>query len=82
MLSAHPWEFDAEQRPPPLGRLSRSGTYVGIRQSPARLAALLGKYSFPRAIDLARQLDPQRQLLRTFSLVPHTFTDGDGATTP
>ena len=53
--------------PPAAGRLGRFRTYVGISHSRHRLAALLGKYQFARAIDVARRLDSQRHTLPSFS---------------
>ena len=67
MLYFHPWEFDPEQPRLPLGRLGRFRTYVGISYSRDRLAALLGKYQFARAVDVARRLDSQRHALPSFS---------------
>jgi polysaccharide deacetylase family protein (PEP-CTERM system associated) len=55
-LYFHPWEFDPEQERLPLGRLARLRTYVGIRRTRSRLASLLSKYSFTRAVDVARAL--------------------------
>jgi polysaccharide deacetylase family protein (PEP-CTERM system associated) len=60
MLYFHPWEFDSKQMRLPLGRLSRFRTYVGIGRTPDRLTALLGKYRFARAVDVAQQLAGQR----------------------
>lgn len=67
-LYFHPWEFDPEQFRLPLGRLSRFRTYVGINRSRHRLATLLGKYGFTRAIDVAKQLDQKRHALSRFRL--------------
>jgi polysaccharide deacetylase family protein (PEP-CTERM system associated) len=67
-LYFHPWEFDPEQARLPLGRLNRFRTYVGLTRSRGRLAALLGRHQFLRAIDLAKQLGPQRQELPRFAL--------------
>jgi hypothetical protein len=58
-LYFHPWEFDPEQARLPLRRLNRFRTYVGLGRSRARLASLLSRHQFTRAIDLARQLDRQ-----------------------
>src|SRR5262249_1703102 len=69
MLYFHPWEFDAEQQRLPLGRLARLRTYVGISRSRDRLRALLAGHRFTRAIDVVKQLDPQRHLLADFRLV-------------
>ena len=56
MLYFHPWEFDVGQPRLPLKRLSRWRTYVGIRQTTARLDALLQRYRFQRAIDIVESL--------------------------
>jgi polysaccharide deacetylase family protein (PEP-CTERM system associated) len=68
MLYFHPWEFDPDQVQLPLGRLSRFRTYVGIQRSRKRLKALLRKYDFTRAIDVAKRLDPKRHMLPVFDL--------------
>lgn len=68
MLYFHPWEFDPEQARLPLRPLSRFRTYVGIGRSRDRLAALIGRYRFTRAIDVARQLERQHAALPTFTL--------------
>jgi polysaccharide deacetylase family protein (PEP-CTERM system associated) len=60
MLYFHPWEFDTQQEPLPLRRLSRFRTYVGVSRTQDRLSALFGKYRFARAIDVAEQLDRHR----------------------
>jgi polysaccharide deacetylase family protein (PEP-CTERM system associated) len=60
MLYFHPWEFDPLHQHLPMGRLNKFRTYVGIRRTRARLAALLGKYRFARAVDVARNLQQQR----------------------
>jgi polysaccharide deacetylase family protein (PEP-CTERM system associated) len=67
-LYFHPWEFDPDQRRLPLGRLARFRTYVGIRRSRRRLAALLAAYSFTRAIDAARELHPRLGSLPAFDV--------------
>jgi polysaccharide deacetylase family protein (PEP-CTERM system associated) len=56
MLYFHPWEFDPDQQRLPLKGLNRFRTYVGIGRSRARLRRLLGRHSFTRAVDVARQL--------------------------
>jgi polysaccharide deacetylase family protein (PEP-CTERM system associated) len=56
MLYFHPWEFDPEQPRLPLGHLSRFRTYVGVGRTRGRLATLLHRYRFGRAIDAARWL--------------------------
>jgi polysaccharide deacetylase family protein (PEP-CTERM system associated) len=68
MLYFHPWEFDPDQARLPLGRLSRFRTYVGIGRSRRRLAALLARHRFARAVDVAKRLDPQRHLLPSFTV--------------
>lgn len=69
MLYFHPWEFDPEQLQLPLGKLSRLRTYVGIGRSRERLKSLLDRHRFTRALDVAKQLSAQRDLLNTFELV-------------
>jgi len=62
MLYFHPWEFDPRQERLPLTPLNRFRTYVGIFRNQARLMSLLArhhKYSFTRAVDVARQLVAQ-----------------------
>jgi polysaccharide deacetylase family protein (PEP-CTERM system associated) len=56
MLYFHPWEFDADQPRLPLRGLNRFRTYVGLKRTPSRLAELLARNKFVRAIDLARKL--------------------------
>jgi polysaccharide deacetylase family protein (PEP-CTERM system associated) len=68
MLYFHPWEFDPEQKRLPLKPVSRFRTYVGVGRSRPRLATLLSKFRFSRAVDVARLLDGQRDQLPTFSL--------------
>ncbi len=68
MLYFHPWEFDPDQLRLPLGRLSRFRTYVGIKRSRSRLAALLSRHRFARAIDVAKRLDSRRDLLAGFAV--------------
>jgi hypothetical protein len=67
-LYFHPWEFDAEQAWLPLQRWSRLRTYVGINGNRERLTNLLARHPFVRAIDVAKQLDPQRDVLPCFRL--------------
>jgi polysaccharide deacetylase family protein (PEP-CTERM system associated) len=55
-LYFHPWEFDPGQPRLNLRGLSRFRTYVGIRRSRPRLAALLERHSYTRACDAARAL--------------------------
>ncbi len=66
VLYFHPWEFDPDQPQLPLHALSRFRTYVGTRRTRDRFARLLSGYSFMRAIDLARQLDENREGLSRF----------------
>jgi polysaccharide deacetylase family protein (PEP-CTERM system associated) len=68
MLYFHPWEFDPDQERLPLRHLSRFRTYVGIRRSRGRLAALLERHRFVRAVDVARQLHATAQTLPVFDL--------------
>ncbi|HXG08583.1 MAG TPA: XrtA system polysaccharide deacetylase [Gemmataceae bacterium] len=67
-LYFHPWEFDPDQPRLPLRRLSRFRTYVGIRRSRGRLTALLDRYRFVSAVEVARELDRRRDTLPTFAL--------------
>lgn len=66
MLYFHPWEFDPEARRLPLRPLSRWRTYVGVDRSRGRLAALLARHRFARAVDVARDLDADRAMLPKF----------------
>ena len=68
MLYFHPWEFDPEQARLPLKRLSKFRTYVGINRSRDRLKALLGRYRFTPAVEVARALELQRAALPTFAV--------------
>jgi polysaccharide deacetylase family protein (PEP-CTERM system associated) len=68
MLYFHPWEFDPDQRRLPLGRLSKFRTYVGIGRSQGRLIALLKRYQFTRAIDVAKELDQHWSTLPRFDI--------------
>ena len=76
MLYFHPWEFDPEQERLPLRWLSRLRTYVGIRRSRGRFTTLLSQHRFARAIDVARQLADQRDLLRRFAIGKGTQSAG------
>jgi hypothetical protein len=67
-LYFHPWEFDLEQARLPLGRIGRFRTYVGLGRTRARLASLLEKYPFVRAIDVAKRLDGLRAELPSFDV--------------
>jgi hypothetical protein len=68
MLYFHPWEFDPEQDRLPLRWLSRLRTYVGIRRSRSRLATLLSRHRFVRAIDAAKHLYGRHDLLPRFAV--------------
>lgn len=70
MLYFHPWEFDPQQKRLPLGRLSRFRTYVGLRRTRDRLASLLARYRFSRAVDVVKQWNGCREELPVFGLVP------------
>lgn len=67
-LYFHPWEFDPRQERLPLGLVSRLRTYVGISRSQSRLASLLRRYEFVRAIDVAKDLDRQWSSLAQFDV--------------
>jgi polysaccharide deacetylase family protein (PEP-CTERM system associated) len=69
MLYFHPWEFDSEQARLPLAGLSRFRTYVGIKRSRGRFARLLARHRFVRAIDVAKEIDSQRETLPCFDVV-------------
>ncbi|HTU19786.1 MAG TPA: DUF3473 domain-containing protein, partial [Gemmataceae bacterium] len=68
-LYFHPWEFDPQQARLPLGLLSRLRTYVGLRRTRGRLASLLARYRFQRAVDMAKKLNHRREDLPCFALV-------------
>jgi polysaccharide deacetylase family protein (PEP-CTERM system associated) len=68
MLYFHPWEFDPEQARLPLGWLNRWRTYIGLRRSRRRFAALMSRHSFVRAVDAAKRLDAQFALLPRFAV--------------
>ncbi len=68
MTYFHPWEFDGDQPKLPLKTLSKWRTYVGIRKSFRRLDHLLQRYPFRRAIDIVRDLEPQRCTLPRFTI--------------
>jgi polysaccharide deacetylase family protein (PEP-CTERM system associated) len=59
MLYFHPWEFDVDQPRLPLSRLARWRTYVGIKSASRRLALLLSRHRFTRAIDVVGELTSQ-----------------------
>jgi polysaccharide deacetylase family protein (PEP-CTERM system associated) len=67
-LYFHPWEFDPDQERLPLGRFSRFRTYVGIARSQARLVGLLRRYTFARALDVAKDLDQHWSALPGFDI--------------
>jgi polysaccharide deacetylase family protein (PEP-CTERM system associated) len=67
-LYFHPWEFDPGQPRLPLRGLNRFRTYVGIERSRQRLATLLARHRFVRAIDLVDQLEPRLETLATFGM--------------
>ena len=66
MLYFHPWEFDEAQRRLPLGWLKRFRTYVGVRHTRTRLAALLTAHRFSRADTVARSLMARQHALPCF----------------
>ena len=68
MTYFHPWEFDVDQPKLPLKALSKWRTYVGIHKSFRRLEHLLKLYPFRRAIDIVRDLEPQRSNLPRFTI--------------
>jgi hypothetical protein len=68
MLYFHPWEFDPGQARLPLGQLSRFRTYVGLSKSRERFVKLLSRHRFARAVDVAKQLDQQRNCLVRYDL--------------
>jgi polysaccharide deacetylase family protein (PEP-CTERM system associated) len=68
VLYFHPWEFDPDQPRLALRPLSRFRTYVGIRRSRGRLAALLERHTFSRAIDVVDRLRQRRADLPEFRL--------------
>jgi polysaccharide deacetylase family protein (PEP-CTERM system associated) len=75
MLYFHPWEFDTGQERLPLGRLSRWRTYVGINRTQGRLRDLLARYTFDRAVDLVKRLDPLRRELPRFDLISPDYSE-------
>ena len=66
MLYFHPWEFDPGQPKLPLKRLSKWRTYVGVGKSFDRLARLLERYRFRRAIDVVAELLKSKDSLPRF----------------
>jgi polysaccharide deacetylase family protein (PEP-CTERM system associated) len=56
MIYFHPWEFDPDQPRLPLRPLNRFRTYVGLKKTRDRLAQLLRRHAFSRAIDLVPKL--------------------------
>jgi hypothetical protein len=59
---------DPKQARLPLARLSCFRTYVGINRTRARLAGILSRYPFARAIDVARMLGHLRADLPSYRL--------------
>jgi polysaccharide deacetylase family protein (PEP-CTERM system associated) len=74
MLYFHPWEFDPLQPRLPLAFINRFRTYVGIDSNRRRLKRLLSAHRFARAIDVAKELDRQRQALPSFDVSHHLAT--------
>jgi len=68
VLYFHPWEFDPDQNRLPLGWLNKLRTYVGMSRSRARLASLLSRHRFVRAIDVAQRLDSRWEVLPRFAV--------------
>ena len=68
MLYFHPWEFDPGQPRLSLKPFSRWRTYVGTAKTEHRLGDLLRRYSFRRAIDVARERLAVRERLPRFKL--------------
>ena len=68
VLYFHPWEFDPHQEVLPLKTLSRWRTYVGIARSRVKLKSLMRRYTFRRAVDVARDCERVREMLPRFSL--------------
>jgi polysaccharide deacetylase family protein (PEP-CTERM system associated) len=56
MIYFHPWEFDPDQPRLPLRPLNRFRTYVGLTKTRNRLARLLHRHKFSRAMDLVPKL--------------------------
>jgi hypothetical protein len=78
-LYFHPWEFDPDQPLLPLGRSGRFRTYFGIRRSRRRLAVLLSRHRFTRAIDIAQVLGDTPHMLPRFILSEaRRITGGEG----
>jgi polysaccharide deacetylase family protein (PEP-CTERM system associated) len=57
MIYFHPWEFDPDQPRLPLRPLNRFRTYVGLKKTRNRLARLLCRHTFSRAMDLVPKLN-------------------------
>lgn len=68
VLYFHPWEFDPGQARLPLGRLNSYRTYVGLGRTRRRLAGLLGRHRFRRAVDVAEDLNACPEGLPAFSV--------------
>ncbi|HEY1379585.1 MAG TPA: XrtA system polysaccharide deacetylase [Gemmataceae bacterium] len=77
VLYFHPWEFDPGQARLPLRGLNRYRTYVGLGRTRGRLADLLGRYQFTRAVDVADDLAARPDELPEFCLaVPRAAVTG------
>lgn len=70
MLYFHPWEFDPDQPRLPLSAFQQWRTYTGIGASLGRLERLLEAYRFRRAIDVATDLAPLRDVLPRYEFTP------------
>ena len=68
MLYFHPWEFDPDQPRLSLKGLKRWRTYVGMRNTTARLASLLKACPFRRAIDVVREIRASEVILERFQV--------------
>jgi polysaccharide deacetylase family protein (PEP-CTERM system associated) len=69
VLYFHPWEFDADQRRLPLGRLSAFRTYHGVAAARQRLDRLIGEgRSFVLAVDVAEGLRAAADSLPVFGV--------------
>ncbi len=72
VLYFHPWEFDPEQRRLPLRWRSRIRTYMGIKRTRGRLATLLSRHRFVRALEIAKRLDHQHATLPSWNVAGAT----------
>jgi polysaccharide deacetylase family protein (PEP-CTERM system associated) len=75
-LYFHPWEFDPDQACLPLGWVNRLRTYVGMGRTRGRLTTLLARHRFVRAIDAAKRLDAQQDLLPRFAVGTDALSPG------